>query len=75
MRAIVGVFLTEFSGGCQETSMATHDDADVDTRDGAVVEVNACEGLRDEFGGAAISWTVVGHFKVIVDGFWNMNDA
>src|SRR5690606_3546955 len=65
----------EHRGRREESCVPPHDDVDLDAAQGAVVEVVAHEGERDEAGGTPVSRTVVRHEKVVVDGLRQVADT
>ena len=67
MRAVAPVLAGERGGGREEAGVAAHDDVDLHAAEGAVVEVVALEGARDEARGGAEARRVVAAAQVVVD--------
>ena len=73
--AVIDVFAGECGGCGEESGVATHDDADVDALEGAVVEVDAHEGLGDVAGCGSEAGAVVVFHEIVVDRLGDVDGA
>ena len=75
VRAVVVVLAPKRRGGGEEAGVAAHDDADVNPRQGPVVQVYPGKGAGDEARRGRIPRRVVVDHQVVVDGLGDMDAA
>ena len=73
MRSVVREFLGEYAGRGQKSGVPAHDYGNINAGKAPVVEVDARESEADKPSGRAETGTMVGHPKVVVDGFGDMH--
>jgi hypothetical protein len=75
MRAFIEIFSRQARRCGEKSRMAPHNHADQYAGKGAIVQVQANEGLGYKSRRGTESWTVIIEHKIIVDRFWNMDGA